>query len=340
MAVPEERAGPHSSPTSVAAPFSGVRLPFFREPLAALQLATQRWPPRLAQHETQSGSRGGEEEARSPDAWALKPNRKEARQIPRLVSDAIRGMQCHVDSFHRRALQVQHWAPDAVKALGACLQAAWKQQQRDLSKLPFLGMHGLQGVQESGGLRPLGCGSALPLARIFPVFAAAAQEAAAPSPPRSVGMAPEQVARRLEGIPVFTVCNANNEFVLVSDLQGAKSLALFCFREDDAEALLAQVRGCCLSCAEHAQQALLLSRRDPFSVERSQGPKCWCVCLWLRICLLEGEGKRPIPRTRSPSGPCLPRQGGQPFMAWPVHPWSQQGTVSSMNASSCTSFAG
>jgi hypothetical protein len=54
-------------------------------------------------------------------------------------------------------------------------------------------------------------------------------------------MSTEQVARRLDGVPVYTVSNSANEFVLVSDLNSSKSLGLFCFREADASALLAQV---------------------------------------------------------------------------------------------------
>ncbi|KAL8523313.1 hypothetical protein ACS0TY_013329 [Phlomoides rotata] len=52
----------------------------------------------------------------------------------------------------------------------------------------------------------------------------------------------EHVARRLAGTSVYTVSNTNNEFVLISDLDGAKSIGLLCFRQEDAEAFLAQVR--------------------------------------------------------------------------------------------------
>eukprot|EP00250_Pteridium_aquilinum_P033954 c6746_g1_i1 orf=339-1301(-) len=52
----------------------------------------------------------------------------------------------------------------------------------------------------------------------------------------------EQVSKTLEGIPVYTVSNAGNEFVLVSDPDGTKSLSLLCFRQQDAEALLSQVK--------------------------------------------------------------------------------------------------
>ncbi|KAH7439233.1 hypothetical protein KP509_04G051500 [Ceratopteris richardii] len=52
----------------------------------------------------------------------------------------------------------------------------------------------------------------------------------------------EQVSKTMEGVPVYTVSNAGNEFVLVSNPDGSKSLSILCFRQKDAEALLLQVR--------------------------------------------------------------------------------------------------
>ncbi|TKY75073.1 TIC 22 [Spatholobus suberectus] len=52
----------------------------------------------------------------------------------------------------------------------------------------------------------------------------------------------QHVARSLIGTSVYTVSNSNNEFVLISDADGAKSIGLLCFRQEDAEAFLAQVR--------------------------------------------------------------------------------------------------
>ena len=49
------------------------------------------------------------------------------------------------------------------------------------------------------------------------------------------------VAKSLVGTSVYTVSNSNNEFVLISDPDGAKSIGLLCFRQEDAEAFLAQV---------------------------------------------------------------------------------------------------
>ncbi|CAN8327204.1 unnamed protein product [Cochlearia groenlandica] len=53
---------------------------------------------------------------------------------------------------------------------------------------------------------------------------------------------PSHVAKALSGTSVFTVSNTNNEFVLISDPTGDKSIGLLCFREEDAEAFLAQAR--------------------------------------------------------------------------------------------------
>lgn len=51
----------------------------------------------------------------------------------------------------------------------------------------------------------------------------------------------DHVAKSLAGTPVYTVSNSNNEFVLISDPDGTKSIGLLCFRQEDAEAFLAQV---------------------------------------------------------------------------------------------------
>eukprot|EP00245_Coleochaete_scutata_P011651 TRINITY_DN435_c0_g1_i1.p1 TRINITY_DN435_c0_g1~~TRINITY_DN435_c0_g1_i1.p1 ORF type:complete len:347 (-),score=70.33 TRINITY_DN435_c0_g1_i1:350-1255(-) len=67
---------------------------------------------------------------------------------------------------------------------------------------------------------------------------------AVPEPDASftLAMTTEQVSKRLDGVPVYTVSNASSEFVLISDLNSQKSLGIFCFRHEDAEALLMQVK--------------------------------------------------------------------------------------------------
>ncbi|XP_068338181.1 protein TIC 22, chloroplastic-like isoform X2 [Pyrus communis] len=52
----------------------------------------------------------------------------------------------------------------------------------------------------------------------------------------------DHVAKSLAGTAVYTVSNSNNEFVLISDPNESKSIGLLCFRQEDAEAFLAQVR--------------------------------------------------------------------------------------------------
>ncbi|KAK8512466.1 hypothetical protein V6N13_082987 [Hibiscus sabdariffa] len=73
-----------------------------------------------------------------------------------------------------------------------------------------------------------------------PLFASVSQPKAAVA--ATATLSPEQVAKTLVGTAVYTVSNSNNEFVLISDPNGAKSIGLLCFRLEDAEAFLAQVR--------------------------------------------------------------------------------------------------
>ncbi|XP_076904580.1 protein TIC 22, chloroplastic-like [Bidens hawaiensis] len=50
------------------------------------------------------------------------------------------------------------------------------------------------------------------------------------------------VSKKLSGTELYTVSNSDNEFVLISDPNGLKSIGLLCFRQEDAEAFLAQLR--------------------------------------------------------------------------------------------------
>ncbi|KAJ6390135.1 hypothetical protein OIU77_024367 [Salix suchowensis] len=55
-------------------------------------------------------------------------------------------------------------------------------------------------------------------------------------------MSTETIEERLAGVPVYALSNSNEEFVLVSGLSTGKSLGLFCFKQEDAEALLEQMK--------------------------------------------------------------------------------------------------
>lgn len=72
----------------------------------------------------------------------------------------------------------------------------------------------------------------------------------------------DYVANRLVGTAVYTVSNSSNEFVLMSDPDGVKSIGLLCFRKEDAEAFLSQVTffGFYLS-------------------KNSHNLKCICICI-------------------------------------------------------------
>ncbi|XP_021983592.1 protein TIC 22, chloroplastic [Helianthus annuus] len=57
-----------------------------------------------------------------------------------------------------------------------------------------------------------------------------------------VALSTANVSKTLSGTELYTVSNSDNEFVLISDPNGLKSIGLLCFRQEDAEAFLAQVR--------------------------------------------------------------------------------------------------
>lgn len=59
---------------------------------------------------------------------------------------------------------------------------------------------------------------------------------------RRGAMSVEDIEERLAGVPVYALSNSAEEFVLVSGVSTNKSLGLFCFREEDAEALLEQMK--------------------------------------------------------------------------------------------------
>lgn len=54
-------------------------------------------------------------------------------------------------------------------------------------------------------------------------------------------LAAETIEQRLEGVPVYALSNAADEFMLVSGASTGRNLGLFCFNKEDAEALLHQV---------------------------------------------------------------------------------------------------
>nr|XP_023927693.1 protein TIC 22-like, chloroplastic isoform X4 [Quercus suber] len=58
------------------------------------------------------------------------------------------------------------------------------------------------------------------------------------------GLSTEAIEERLAGVPVYALSNAYEEFVLVSGVstKAKKSLGLFCFKKEDAEALLEQIK--------------------------------------------------------------------------------------------------
>uniref|UniRef100_A0A7C8ZPM3 Protein TIC 22-like, chloroplastic n=1 Tax=Opuntia streptacantha TaxID=393608 RepID=A0A7C8ZPM3_OPUST len=58
---------------------------------------------------------------------------------------------------------------------------------------------------------------------------------------QGIEMSNEEIEQRLAGVPVYALTNGDEEFVLISDAKSGRSLGLFCFREQDADALLEQM---------------------------------------------------------------------------------------------------
>ncbi|CAH8314358.1 unnamed protein product [Eruca vesicaria subsp. sativa] len=68
-------------------------------------------------------------------------------------------------------------------------------------------------------------------------------EAAVAAPARrSSGLSADDMEERLAGVPVYALSNSNEEFVLVSGTSTGKSLGLLFCKEEDAEALLRQMK--------------------------------------------------------------------------------------------------
>jgi len=64
-----------------------------------------------------------------------------------------------------------------------------------------------------------------------------------PQPVYDLALSPSQMATAVEGVPVWTVTNNENEFILVSQQGQGKTrqLGLFCFSQENANSLLKEV---------------------------------------------------------------------------------------------------
>ncbi|KAL6009479.1 hypothetical protein ACLOJK_022708 [Asimina triloba] len=74
-----------------------------------------------------------------------------------------------------------------------------------------------------------------------PLWARINAERSAPSGSHS--MSPEAIEGRLAGIAVYALSKGEKEFILLAGLRSRKSLGFFCFKKEDAEALLVQMKG-------------------------------------------------------------------------------------------------
>ncbi|KAK3016041.1 hypothetical protein RJ639_007684 [Escallonia herrerae] len=74
-----------------------------------------------------------------------------------------------------------------------------------------------------------------------PIWARISEKYGSP-PPSNLSMSTEAIEERLAGVPVYALSNSFEEFVLISGANTRKSIGLFCFKEEDAETLLAQMK--------------------------------------------------------------------------------------------------
>ncbi|KAL6546230.1 Protein TIC 22, chloroplastic [Orobanche minor] len=105
-----------------------------------------------------------------------------------------------------------------------------------------LGTHFATGLDETKRIAAAALPSFLPLPSSLPFASVSQRQEKQTSSASETSLNSEYVAGRLVGTSVYTVSNTNNEFVLLSDPHGVKSIGLLCFRKEDAETFLAQVR--------------------------------------------------------------------------------------------------
>lgn len=158
-----------------------------------------------------------------------------------------------VSDFQRRLAGVQDWLEAGANTITRSVEAGKGSIAQSIERIGKRERGGVNGGQFDHLWMTLsGFGAHLQRARSElvlnqgarrqPLLAAMSLGVAEGKHMFDIAMSGEQVAKRLDGVPVYTVSNSANEFVLVSDLNTSKSLGIFCFREVDAQALLSQVR--------------------------------------------------------------------------------------------------
>eukprot|EP00976_Prorocentrum_cordatum_P077004 1182512-Prorocentrum_minimum.AAC.1 len=76
-----------------------------------------------------------------------------------------------------------------------------------------------------------------------PCFASVSASVSGPQPVYTLALSRNQMTTAVEGVPVWTVTNEDNEFILMSQQaqDNAKQLGLFCLSEENAKLLLKEV---------------------------------------------------------------------------------------------------
>ncbi|CAL9083198.1 unnamed protein product [Musa hybrid cultivar] len=148
--------------------------------------------------------------------WLKPRNQNPPPSIPAKPNPFLFTIQSHLNAFSDASSSLKAHLDSAVETLGN------RARRAVLSGHPHL-------PSPPPGPPPL------PWARISPAGCSGVRRF-------DLAMSTEVMEERLAGVPVYALSNAAEEFVLVSGVRTGKSLGLFCFKKEDAEALLEQMR--------------------------------------------------------------------------------------------------
>ncbi|XXG74384.1 hypothetical protein AAC387_Pa07g3121 [Persea americana] len=150
---------------------------------------------------------------------------------PKPISkNPITSIQNHFSSFLQ---QISGFLPPKPPSLPSFPQNPTSLKTHFDNTIQTIGNHAKQALQ-MGFPQPLSTNARTPnFARAYPLQRV---------PPEARPMPVEAIEERLAGIPVYALSNSAEEFVLLSGVRTGKSLGLFCFKKEDAEALLEQMK--------------------------------------------------------------------------------------------------
>ncbi|KAJ9187069.1 hypothetical protein P3X46_002565 [Hevea brasiliensis] len=153
-----------------------------------------------------------------------------SKQFPELTLQALTGLQNHCSAFLQNLSEFPLFNPNP-----SCFQTHLQTSLCNLQNLP---KHVIDNTVSRFNPNP-------PSSSKNPVWARISQDSKTQFEPvrqSRTSLSTETIEERLAGVPVYALSNSNEEFVLVSGVSTGKSLGLLCFKKEDAEALLEQMK--------------------------------------------------------------------------------------------------